>query len=63
MRVEKAALFLLAEEKGEYELLESRRPTMDVSPVGLPKGDPLPHHLQKNERGGRPGRTGERRPP
>jgi two-component system NtrC family sensor kinase len=47
MRVEKAALFLLNEEKGGYDLLESKKVTMDVSPVGLSKGDPLPHYLQK----------------
>jgi len=47
MGVEKASLFLLNEEKGEYELRESRNVEM-ASPVSLlPKGDPLPQYLFK----------------
>ena len=47
MGVEKASLFLLNEEKGGYYLLESKKVNMDLSPSGLPKGDPLPRYLQK----------------
>jgi signal transduction histidine kinase len=47
MGVEKASLFLLNEEKGGYELRESRNVEM-ASPVSLlPKGDPLPQYLFK----------------
>jgi signal transduction histidine kinase len=47
MGVEKASLFLLDEEKGGFELFESKNIKMTASPILLPKGDPLPHYLQK----------------
>ena len=47
MGVEKASLFLLNEEKGGYELYESKNIKMNSFPVPLSKGDPLPHYLQK----------------
>ena len=46
MGVEKASLFLLNEEKGGYDLYESRNIKIPAPPL-LPKGDPLPHHLEK----------------
>lgn len=47
MGVEKASLFLWNEEKGGYDLFESKNLKL-VSPTPLiPKGDPLPHYLQK----------------
>jgi signal transduction histidine kinase len=49
MGVEKASLFLLNEEKGGYVLQESRNIKI-ASPIPLlPKGNPLPHYLQKIE--------------
>jgi signal transduction histidine kinase len=49
MGVEKASVFLLNEEKGEYYLYESINKKM-VSPASsFPQGDPLPHFLIKTE--------------
>jgi signal transduction histidine kinase len=45
MGVENASLFLLNEEKEGYYLFESKNIKIDSSL--LPKGDPLPHYLQK----------------
>jgi len=47
MGVEKASLFLIDEEKGGCYLLESKKVKVDLSPSGLPKGDPLPRYLSK----------------
>jgi len=47
MKVEKASLFLLNEEKGGYELCESKNIQINFSPSHLSKGDPLPRYLQK----------------
>ena len=47
MGVQKASLFLLNEEKGGYDLLESKKVDVELSPSGLPKGDPLPSYLQR----------------
>jgi signal transduction histidine kinase len=47
MGVEKASLFLLNEEKGGYELYESKNIRINSPPSHLSKGDPLPHYLQK----------------
>ena len=47
MGVQKASLFLLNEEKGGYDLLESNKVDVELSPSGLPKGDPLPSYLQR----------------
>jgi len=47
MGVEKASLFLLNEEKGVFDLSESKNIKMTSSSKLLPKGDPLPHYLQK----------------
>ena len=47
MGVEKASLFLLNEEKGEYALQESRNIKIASPTPLLPKGDPLPRYLQK----------------
>jgi signal transduction histidine kinase len=47
MGVEKASLFLWNEEKGGFELFESKNIKMTASPALLPKGDPLPHYLQR----------------
>jgi signal transduction histidine kinase len=46
MGVEKASLFLLNEEKGGYDLYESKNITIPAAPL-LPKGDPLPNYLEK----------------
>ncbi|NWF94062.1 MAG: GAF domain-containing protein [Syntrophaceae bacterium] len=46
MGVEKASLFLLNEEKGGYELYESKNINTPAVSL-LPKGDPLPHYLEK----------------
>ena len=48
MGVEKASLFLLNEEKGEYYLYESKN--IEIGPpISLfPKGDPLPYFLQES---------------
>ena len=46
MGVEKASLFLLNEEKGGYDLYESKNIKIPAVPL-LPKGDPLPHYLEK----------------
>jgi signal transduction histidine kinase len=47
MGVEKASLFLLNEEKGEYALQESKNIKIASSNPMLLKGDPLPCYLQK----------------
>jgi signal transduction histidine kinase len=47
MRVEKASLFLLNEEKGDFDLLESKTVNADGSRSALPKDDPLPCYLQQ----------------
>jgi signal transduction histidine kinase len=47
MGVEKASLFLFNEEKGGYELYESRNIRISSSSPLLVKGEPLPHYLQK----------------
>jgi signal transduction histidine kinase len=47
MGVEKASLFLLNEEKGNYSLFESKNIKMTASTPELSKNDPLPHYLQK----------------
>jgi signal transduction histidine kinase len=47
MGVEKASLFLLNEEKGVFDLFESKNVKMTSSTYQLPKDDPLPHYLQK----------------
>jgi signal transduction histidine kinase len=49
MGVEKASLFLFNEEKGGYELRESRNIENASSPLLLLKEDPLPTYLQKIE--------------
>lgn len=47
MRVEKASLYILYEERGGYHLLESRNIKIASFPPVLAKGDPLPQYLQK----------------
>jgi signal transduction histidine kinase len=47
MGVEKASLFYLDEEKAGYHLLESKNVIFGPSPLILPTGDPLVHHLGK----------------
>jgi signal transduction histidine kinase len=47
MGVEKASLFLLNEEKGGFELFESKNIRITSSSTLLPKGNPLVHYLQK----------------
>ena len=47
MGVEKASLFLLNEEKGGYNLYESKNVKITTSTQHLSKDDPLPHYLQK----------------
>jgi signal transduction histidine kinase len=47
MKVEKASLFLLNEERGGYDLYESKNAKMNSPPSHLSKGDPLPSYLQK----------------
>ena len=47
MRVEKASLYVLYEERGGYHLLESRNIKIASFPPVLAKGDPLPQYLQK----------------
>jgi two-component system NtrC family sensor kinase len=47
MGVDKASLLLFDEEKGGYLFVESKNVNLDLAPPGLPKGDPLPHTLQK----------------
>ena len=47
MGVEKASLFCLNEEKAGYHLLQSKNVIFGPSPLVLPEGDPLPHHLWK----------------
>lgn len=47
MRVEKASLFFLNEERGGYYLLESKNIKVASFPPVLPKGTPLPQYLQK----------------
>jgi signal transduction histidine kinase len=46
MRVEKASLMVLDEEKAGYQLLESKNMLMALSPPLLSKTDPLPLYLQ-----------------
>lgn len=47
MKVEKASFFLLNDEKGGFELAESKNIKSTSSYSLLPKGAPLPHYLQK----------------
>jgi two-component system NtrC family sensor kinase len=47
MGVEKASLFLISEEKGGYNLCESKNVKITTSTQYLPKDDPLPLYLQK----------------
>ncbi len=47
MKVEKASLFLWNEEKGGYELYESKNIKINSPPSHLSKRDPLPHYLQR----------------
>lgn len=47
MRVEKASLFVLDEEKGGYYPLESKNVKLDLALSGLSKGHPLPSYLYK----------------
>jgi signal transduction histidine kinase len=47
MGVEKASLFLVSEEKGGYNIHESRNLKITTSTQHLSKDDPLPHYLQK----------------
>jgi signal transduction histidine kinase len=49
MGVEKVSLFLWDEEKGAYELRESKNMRIASSSLILTKGEPLPHYLQKIE--------------
>lgn len=47
MGVDKASLFLLNDEKGGYDLFESKNIKMASPAPFLTKGAPLPHYLQK----------------
>lgn len=47
MGVEKASLFLVNEEKGGYNLCESKNVRITTSTQHLPQDDPLPLYLQK----------------
>lgn len=47
MRVDKASMFLLDDEKGGYTLLESKNINIPFSPLLIRKEDPLPVYLQK----------------
>jgi signal transduction histidine kinase len=47
MRVDKASLFLLNDEKGGYDLFESKNIKILSPPLFLRKEAPLPSHLQK----------------
>ncbi len=47
MGVEKASIFLLNDEKGRYELFESKNIKISTTSPALPKGAPLPSYLQK----------------
>ena len=47
MGVDKASLFLLNDEKGEYELFESKNIKTVTPPPTFSKGTPLPQYLQK----------------
>jgi two-component system, NtrC family, sensor kinase len=47
MGVEKASLFLVNEEKGGYDLCESKNVRITTSTQHLSKDDPLPYYLQK----------------
>ncbi len=47
MGVEKASIFLLNDEKGRYELFESKNIKIPTTSPALPKGAPLPRYLQK----------------
>jgi signal transduction histidine kinase len=46
MRVGKASFYCFEEEKGGYQLLESKNPGDNHLPKVLPKGDPLAQHLE-----------------
>jgi signal transduction histidine kinase len=46
MQVEKASFYSLEEEKGGYQLLESKNLGQNHLPKVLPKGDPLARHLE-----------------
>ena len=48
MGVEKASLFLMNEEKGEYYLYESKNIEIGHSASHFPQGDPLPFYFQEN---------------
>jgi len=47
MGVEKASLFLVSEEKGGYDLCETKNVNITPSTQYLSKDDPLPYYLQK----------------
>ena len=47
MGVEKASLFLVSEEKGGYNLCETKNVKITTTTQHLSKDDPLPHYLQK----------------
>jgi len=47
MGVEKASFFLLNDEKGTYDLFESKNVKLTSPPPLLSKGSPLPHYLQR----------------
>ncbi len=47
MGVERASLFLLNDEKGGYDLFESKNMKVSSPSLTLPKGAPLPGYLQK----------------
>jgi len=47
MKVDRASMFLLDDEKGGYDLLESKNIKTDSPSLLLPKGAPLPGYLQK----------------
>ncbi len=47
MKVQKASIFLLNDEKGGFELVESKNIKLPSSHPLLSKGAPLPHYLQK----------------
>ena len=47
MGVEKASLFLVSEEKGEYNLCETKNVKITTATEHLSKDDPLPQYLQK----------------
>ncbi len=47
MGVEKASLFIWNEEKGRYDLFESKNIKITPPTLNISKGAPLPHYLQK----------------